>query len=235
MLSHVSECPSFSRLHNIPLVDGLYCVYPSSVVDTWPSPFPAAVNRAAMNMLCACVFQTLLSLLLALHPHMGPLTLSFSPLKIYLLPLRSSAVFFFSEQLTWEPPAQTEPCKRPCMLGAQFFTSSLLCQLEPATLRASVSSSVKWGHSGGRRAPPARVAGQRKWGFAAAGAVQTGRASWEPDRPAVEVPLTPGTPAQPPGSSASSELRPLPCRPGAWDSLLERGHRRLQARRQAGA
>lgn len=111
--------------------------------------------------------------------------------KLHSRPLRSSERF---------------ACKRPSTVGSQFFTSSQLGQPHLATHRASVSSSVKQ-----RR-------GERcQWPSFGAALISGFRGSpgcAELDRPAVEVPLTPGTPAclsaHPAGCSGCSERPILP-------------------------
>lgn len=108
-------------------------------------------------------------------------------------------MFSFSAQLTQERWPRPRPCKHPSMFGSHFFTHLLPCQFQPATLWASVSSSMKWGQqqkvrralrTPARGHPEIRVLQQP-------GLCREAEHRWELDRPAVEVPLTPGTPTRP--------------------------------------
>lgn len=135
------------------------------------------------------LFETLLSVLLGIYPE--------AELPILLL-LRSSAVLLFPGQLTREPLAEVEP---PQISWRVWFSD--FYQL--AAVSAPTSHTPGLGFllrkmeatAGGEASPPAT----RLQGFPEImvlqqpGLCREVAHRWELDRPAVEVPLTPGTPS----------------------------------------
>lgn len=88
------------------------------------------------------LFETLLSVLLGIYPEVELLVL-----------LRSSAVLLLPEQLTRELLAKVEPVQMPWCV---WFSVKGLYQLQPATLWASVFSSIEWRpQPEGQASPPA--------------------------------------------------------------------------------